>query len=44
MLLTFTRADGIVTLTGVRLSGAAWAFTLERDAWSHLLRLSTVAA
>ncbi|ALW89028.1 hypothetical protein [Deinococcus actinosclerus] len=44
VLLTFTRADGIVTLTGVRLSGAAWAFTLERDAWSHLLRLSTVAA
>ncbi|WP_155297489.1 hypothetical protein [Deinococcus kurensis] len=44
VLLTFARPAGIVTLTGVRLSGAAWGFTLERDAWSHLLRLPTVAA
>ncbi|BBN94977.1 hypothetical protein DEIGR_101553 [Deinococcus grandis] len=42
VLLTFTQLQSTVTLTGVRLPGGAWGFTLERDTWAHLHRLSGV--
>ncbi|MDR6217485.1 hypothetical protein [Deinococcus soli (ex Cha et al. 2016)] len=41
VLLTFTQVQSTVTLTGVRLHGGAWGFTLERDTWAHLHRLSS---